>query len=237
MPTFTAKIQDLKSGVVRIVEKEAHHIVDVLRMKKGDTVRLTDGCGGLFEGEIEEAGHGVTIAVKKNLPSPSPYPVFLFVSLLKSEKMEWIAEKAVELNIEGIHFIRTGRSVRTGISPQKLERIRRIAAQAHKQCGRSRMIKIADGGCWEEALQQADSNMSHFIFLKKGGYKKLTEIFREKSFTPPYGLWIGPEGGWEENEIADAIGRGFCGANLGPLVMRAETAAIHAISTLLATAF
>src|SRR3989338_4467210 len=127
MPTYTASLSELKQGLCTFEGKEAHHLVSVLRVKPGERIDLTDGSGRLFEGRIQSAGIPVTISVVRELHSPLPYPVHLFVSFLKREKMEFIVEKAIELNLSSVSFVKTRNSVRTEISGMKWERMARVA--------------------------------------------------------------------------------------------------------------
>lgn len=238
MPTFTVKSSDIKKGEGQITGKEAHHLIHVLRAKKGQILKITDGVGNLYEGKIEKVNREVTVNINKKTVSLSPpHPVHLFVSLLKKEKMEFIIEKAVELNIESVQFIKTKHSVRTDISEPKWERIERIALTAQKQCGRPHPIILGKPKPLEETINdKIIEKINHFIFVEYDETNTLKNIFNSFALSPPFGVWIGPEGGWDRDEVLQAKDKGFYSVSLGPLILKAETAAVHAVSTLLAIA-
>lgn len=225
MPTYTVNREELESGLCTISGKEAHHLGRVLRVQEGERIDLTDGQGKLFEGKIKSVGKEITVSVIRELNSPAPFPVHLFVSFLKKEKMEFIVEKAVELNIASVTFVKTHHSVRTDISEIKRERMDRIVQAAFKQCGRTHPLVIETMNHME-----APKQMTHFICVEREGAKAFKDF---KLPAPPYGIWIGPEGGWDADEKEQMKKAGFQPVTLGHLVMKAETAAIHAVSSLL----
>ena len=234
MPTFQADTNEIKNGLVKISGKEAHHLSHVLRMVPGDDLTITDGAGQRFRGTIISCGSIVTVKILEALPSlPSPYPIHLFMALIKGEGLETIVEKAVEMNIEAIHFIATERSILKEISPAKWERLARIAQAAMKQSGRAQPLRLEKPQQMEAACR-AHSDLTHFIFLERSQTPTLRKIFSDRKMSPPYGLWIGPEGGWTDQEVHLATKAGCIGATLGPLILRAPTAALHAISSLVA---
>ena len=229
MPTYTVDRGELESGLCTIVGQEAHHLARVLRAQEGEEIQLTDGHGHLFEGKIKTVGKEVLVSIIREILSPAPFPVTLFVSFLKREKMEFIVEKSVELNLAGVTFLKTQHSVRTDISDLKRERMDRIIQTAAKQCGRTHPF-IIETVPIDEAMKK---QMTHFICVEKDVAPPFRKIF-EKTPPPPYGIWIGPEGGWDKNEKEEMKTAGFHPITLGPLVLKAETAAVCAASSLLA---
>ena len=232
MPNCTVPADELNDGTCTIAGDEARHLAKVLRMRPGERVDLTDGEGRLFEGKIDEVGKNVTVSVVRELTSTPPFPVTLFVSLLKREKMEWIAEKAVELNLSGVTFVKTRHSVPGGVSEVKKDRLDRIIQTATKQCGRAHPLAVAI----LEMAEAMKKPMTHFICVEREAAPTFGEFFKTYSVNPPYGIWIGPEGGWDEKEKEEALARGFYPISLGPLVLKAETAGIAAASGLIAVA-
>lgn len=239
MPTFLIDPSLIQENSCTLTGKDAHHLSRVLRAQQGENVRLIDNKGNRYEGIVNGVRrHEVVIEeLKPMAPLPPPYPVHLFCSLLKSEKMEGIVQKACELNIEAIHFVQTRRSVLHHISSAKWERLFRIAQSAQKQCGRAIPLNLIAPFPVETLIRSLSKTMSHFIFVENTELESARHLIKHYAVNPPYGLWVGPEGGWEILEVELASKNGFLKATLGPLVLRAETAAIHAVSTLLALAF
>lgn len=234
MPTFKVDSRELQAGRVTIQGKEAHHLTRVLRVRPGDTIDLVDDRGHRFGGRIEAVGPRVTVAVTEPLSSlPPPYPIHLYQALIKGEALETIVEKSVELNIEAVHFIVTERSVIKDLSPAKLQRLGRIVQAAMKQSGRASPLRLEKPQGMEAALRAA-GDQSHFIFLERREARTLKSLFASEKVPPPYGLWIGPEGGWTDHEVQTALVSNCRPATLGPLILRAPTAALHAISSLTA---
>lgn len=239
MPTFLSKLSEIKKGIFTITGKEAHHLTRVLRVQKGEQLKITDGEGHLFEATIIELNRGVTLQILRTLPPlPPPFPVQLFLSLLKSEKMEWVVQKAVELNVEAVHLVCAERSIREEISDSKWQRLGKIAGEAQKQCGRPSPLRLSksEGSLTELLKREAQKKGTHLFFredLKEGTFKNLFK----KGLAPPYTLWIGPEGGWDPVEIETAKQNKLHSVSLGPLILRSETAALHALSSLITLAF
>lgn len=239
MPAFLIDPSLIKENSCTLTGKDAHHLSRVLRAQKGEKICLMDNKGNRHEGIIAQIsrreifiGNLTSIA-----PLSPPCPVHLFCALLKSEKMEGIVQKACELNIEAVHFIQTRRSVLQNISPAKWERLCRIAESAQKQCGRAIPLNLVVPSPAGGLMISLSQKMSHFIFVENMEVESVRNLVKRYAVNPPYALWIGPEGGWENGEVELATKSGFLKATLGPLVLRAETAAIHAVSTLLALAF
>lgn len=239
MPTFTLPPHSINEGTATLSAKEARHLIRVLRVQKGEKIKLSDGAGNIFEGTVEiiEAQRLFIKNIIPLPPPPLPFPIHLFLSLLKSEKMEYIVQKAVELNIESVHFVVTEHSVFKEIPESKWKRLVRIAEEAQKQCGRSLPINLVFPAPAEELMARLAEVMTHFIFMENGKRESVRNLIKHHPVPSITGLWIGPEGGFTVAEADFAKKNGFLAATLGPLVLRAETAAIHAVSTVLALVF
>lgn len=232
MTVFTVDQADITGTLARIKGKEAHHLIRVHRVAVGEKVSVTDLHGGLYTGRVTSIDREVILDNLEKVDSPPPYPIHLFISLLKKDKMEWIVEKATELNIAAVHFVKTRFSVRSDISAEKWGRMERVATAAQKQCGRAYPLILCPPKEWGEVM--ADKNLStynHLFFSEKKETATLKIIWQKEPPKEPYALWIGPEGGWSEDEIREAEERRLNLVTLGPLILRAETAAISAISS------
>lgn len=232
MPYFKADSHQINEGCVLITDEEAHHISKVLRMKPGESLNLHDGIKTHYEGKIISIGKTVRVEnLKKVGETEPPHPLHLFLGLLKGQKMELIIQKAVELNLASITPIQTRFSIGKIEKESKLSRFEKIATEAQKQCGRIQPLKINPALHFEEAIQK-QKNHPNIFCAEKGEYPPLFKLkLSDKSM--PINFWIGPEGGWHEDEVALAEKTNFTLCSLGNLILRVETAALHAASILI----
>lgn len=209
----------LKSGRQTLVDRAvSHQIVSVLRLQPGEEVILLDGSGMEQPAVIAEVrGKEVEVAVGALMKNAAePYRrVTLCCAVLKREHFEWVAQKATECGVSAIVPVITARTVKLGV---KTERLRVIAKEAAEQSGRGVVPEVSEPMNLERALADAAS-AGRVVFFDVSG-----EPLSEKN-NGAVSLFIGPEGGWDENEVALAREKGAMIANLGPRMLRAETAA------------
>jgi 16S rRNA (uracil1498-N3)-methyltransferase len=211
---------------------QAHHLRDVLRMATGDVVEIFDGEGIGYFGEVELQDGEVVIRNLQSLPHGQLHaPLILAAALIKSAKFEWILQKATELGIDEIIPLETRLSdiqIPESRIDSRLERWNRIVREASKQCGRfaaplvHKPLSFSHFLCHEEF-----SSCSRLLF-----YEKSVELWRSDKIvlSGRIALCVGPEGGWDGSEIEQAGKAGCRIFSLGPWTLRAETAAIAAIS-------
>lgn len=229
---FKIQSESVHNGEVELSADDLHHAKKVLRIKPGDTIQLGDQAGRLFEARVTEIQKKLIIEnVTKKTPPVAPYPITLVQSLLKKDKMEFLVEKAVELNIHGIQFMQSERSVRNDISPNHWNRLQKIAAGAEKQCGRLLALVLEPVVTFQNALE--NTNRGTIFFCSEDREKPELKKLLANKWQPPYSIWIGPEGGWAENEMAMIVDKNYPMVSIAPLILRSETAALHAISTVL----
>lgn len=229
---YASREKNLNSWVID--GEEAHHLIRVLRVQKGKSLKIVSPDGKLLEGVVTDVTKKeVSVKKQKDLPAPSPpFPVHLFLSLIKSEKIEWVIEKATELNIASLNLISTDHSNKDSISDHKRQRLKKITVESQKQCERLVPLQLHP----IIPFDKVDSSPFFNLFcIERENCSSIKEIV--KTQTRPLALWIGPEGGWSEKEIEFSEKNNFHFVSLGPLVLRSETAAVHAVSTLLALAF
>ena len=221
----------LAGGELQLPAQVARQVMTVLRMQPGERVVLFDGSGLEWVGELKRAGNGVTVRlVEQRAGPPSPARrVRLCQALLKGERMEWVLQKGTELGVASFQPLLTERAVarRTDVP----ERWRRIVTEAAEQCGRTELPALQPPVALQEALNgegahvfcwEGEREGSLWRTLAAGGLEELS-------------LYVGPEGGFSEGEAQLARTRGAAVVSLGPLILRAETAAVAASSlTLLA---
>jgi len=148
------------------------------------------------------------------------HKITLYQSIIKKDKMEWVVEKATELGVTKIVPIISERSEKKGFN---VDRARKIAIEASEQCGRGDIPQIVEPITIEKAISQAEKAI---VFDSSGKSLKELDKIETKS------IFIGPEGGWSENEISKFKSQNFEILNLGDLTLRAETAAIVSLAAL-----
>ncbi len=232
---------------VVIPEQEAQHLLKVLRMRAGETVEAIDGKGGAVEATLDLRGKQLLARVEEGDLAPTPVrqagklevvPLVLEMAVLKGDAMEWAIEKAVELGASEVHpFISANTVVQTGRkSPEDFQaRWQKIADQSLKQCGRLESLRIQAPRSLEETLRPVPDGECRLWCdeTSRGEAPGILERLGGSLLPSRVRLLIGPEGGWNPKEI------GLLQANservsLGPLVLRAETAAIQGTSLIAA---
>lgn len=210
---------------------KSHYLTSVLRSRKGDIVTIIDGRGKAYKAEIITVSNKkafVKIVSEIVVDTESPFNLVLCQGILKGEKMDMVIQKTTELGIKEIIPIITERSVVR--QTRKTGRWRKIAEEAAEQCGRAVIPVIHEPMEYSKALSVATDG---FIFWEQGG-QPLLEIFQKtkpQSLIPnPLFLFIGPEGGFTSEEVAQAEQKGLVRTTLGRRILRAETAAIAAVT-------
>ena len=223
-------------NLIQIKDKtEAHHIRDVMRLKKGDMVDIFDGNGREYSCFIEEVGKGeVIIKIKEELSSKLdiPFNIILYQAIPKKAKMDFIIEKTVELGVARIVPMITDRTVpEIKDFSKKIERWKRIGMASSKQCGRRILPVISDITDFNSALiGSKQKDIAIFASLDKES-KPLKSILRgltQKNIA----VFIGPEGDFSPREISMAKENGCRMCSLGNLILKSETAAIYILSCL-----
>lgn len=189
----------------------------------GDEVTLFDGSGWEFTGRVSAIGKSaVELAVVERRPIDRelPHPLTLAVSLPKGDRQRVLVEKLVELGVTRLVPFDTQRSVAEA-TPAALVRLRRQVIEASKQCGRNRLMQIAEPLATGSLLAQTPANQRRVLAHPAG--KPLNE-----SAAGPAVVAIGPEGGFTDEEAAAAESAGWEITSLGPRILRIETAAIAA---------
>lgn len=232
---FVAEI-DEGSKTVRVRGEEFIHLKKVLRLKAGSPIAVFNGRGVELTGIIESIGPdsaSVKIEGSSVGEKESPVRIILLQGLVKGEKPELIVQKATELGVAEVHFYSTSRTVPVigeEKSVYKISRLRKVAIESAKQCGRS-VIPILSFLDLDEALEI--SGGLKLLFWEGERSRGIKEILKPLP-SPPGELAIltGPEGGLSAEDASKAISKGFIPVSLGPRILRAETAALAAASIL-----
>lgn len=232
MPRFF--IDGAADGRAYITGADALHIAKALRMRPGEAMTLCDGKGTDFDGVLETVtDRQVTVRITASRPSQAEptLAVTLYQGLPKGDKMDWIVQKAVELGVTAVVPVATRRSVARleGKADKKQERWQRIAAEAAGQCGRGMLPSVERPLSWSQALSCLSGEPA--LVFYEGGGRPLRELVTPS--TRRLSVFVGPEGGFDPEEI-DAIRRQGGGvATLGPRILRCETAPLAALTLLM----
>jgi len=218
---------------VDLPEGAAHHVTRVLRLSAGDEVALFDGSGGEWQARLAFVGkHGARAALQsyRVRECESPLAITLLQGIASADKMDWIIQKAVELGVGRIVPLATERTVLKLSEERAEKRLRHwqnVIVSACEQCGRNRLPELLPPAPLHAQL--ALRSEAARILLSPRAEPRLASLARPQSGVE---LLIGPEGGLSEREVHTALAAGYAAVNLGPRVLRTETAGIAAISAM-----
>lgn len=226
---FTAL--DLDSGSLTLEKEPSRHIAKALRMRVGDALCLFDGSGREGHGEIaavERDSVQVRIDHVSDVDRESPLAVTLTISLSRGDRVDTIVQKATELGVNTIlPFIseRTGVRLEPARLAKKRDHWQKIAISACEQCGRNVIPEVHSVTSFTEVLSQARELPGLRLLLQPTGEAKPLPSHCESLC-----LLIGPEGGFSDSEVQAAVDAGFASLQLGPRILRTETAPLAAIA-------
>jgi len=237
MHTFYAPPEAVAEGIVRFPEDEAHHAVRVLRLSTGDEVAVVDGSGNWYRVTLNVVGRKEVVGKvleQRSLVGEPSYELTVGVGMLKSlPRFETFLEKAVELGVTRIVPLVTERSEKARL---KTKRASQILVAAMKQCGRSRLVELADPiklRKWLKTLPEEDDAFRAVCHEAASGEYNLTRALQSEPAGLRLLVLVGPEGGFSEEEIDDLNGAGFSVVSLGPRRFRTETAAMLAAAAVM----
>lgn len=212
----------IRGGTITLAGPEAHHLIHVMRAKPGLRVVIFDGSGWEFTAEIQAVRRSealLAIVSSAEVDRELPVEVTLGVALPKGDRQKWLVEKAVELGVARLVPLRTARSVAEA-GEGALGRLQRSVVEASKQCGRNRMMEIASSRSWESYL--VETRETEVRLLAHPGAESTV---RPAAASRRIAFAVGPEGGFTDEEIAAAGDAGWRRIDLGPRILRVETAA------------
>lgn len=238
MPTFFVTPDAITPPTIRISGDLLHHLRDSLRLHQGDSLLLNDGCGTRYRVEVtrvtSQAIDSRIIDQHTGLAHRTS-PIVLGQALIKGDKMDWVIQKATELGVDTIVPVHSTHSV-IKLRPERLEHQRsrweRIARDAAQQSERWTIPTIADPIDLAQICRQYASAPVKGLLEERSSGPSLATIPLPQNHQHPIVLLVGPEGGWAAEEQRLAQEQGFLPLTLGPRILRAETAAIAALSIL-----
>lgn len=225
---------------IHITGTDVNHIVHVLRMKPGEELWISDGEKKEYHCRLESAAEDevcLHILYAQEPEYELPSRIFLFQGLPKADKMELIIQKAVELGVFEIIPVETKRCV-VRLDEKKAEKKRQrwqqIAESAAKQSKRMLVPSVHPVMTYQEALVWAEKLQVRLIpYELAKDMEKTREILDGIQPGQSIGIFIGPEGGFEEWEVEAAIAAGALPITLGKRILRTETAGLAILSVLM----
>ncbi len=214
---------------IRITGEDAHHITHVLRTKIGEKLTVCDNSGTVYETQFVLPGEEVILRVLSSgsADTEPPYRVCVYQGLAKGDKMETVIQKAVEMGAYAIVPVATSRSVvkldeKDG--RRKVERWQKIAHEAAKQCGRGSIPVVKPVMTCKDAITEAASAVLPLFCYEGSGTTSITALCKGRDVPETISVFIGPEGGFGEEEAAYASEAGMLLCGLGKRILRTETA-------------
>jgi 16S rRNA (uracil1498-N3)-methyltransferase len=208
-----------------LADSQAHYLATVLRLDRGAELRLLDDLTGEWAAEVSDVGRrkisvrvGAMIRGRETVPD-----LWLLTAPIRTERFEWIVEKATELGVARIVPVLTQRVNHGRLKP---ERLRAHMVEAAEQCGRTALPELAEAVKLADLLAGWDAGRALLFADEEGG-----DGMAVLKPAPPAAILIGPEGGFSADERAAVLALSATRRlGLGPRILRADTAVVAAIA-------
>lgn len=240
MQNFFVYDWQVQGDMITIEGTDVNHIVNVLRMKVGEEVSVHDDVNRKYLcriAELQEDKVRLSILEQQTSDTELPCRIYLFQGLPKGDKMEWIIQKGVELGAYAIVPVATKRAVvklDEKKAQKKVARWNSIAESAAKQSGRGMIPEVLQVMKFAEALEFAkDLDLNLIPYEKAEGIADTKQRIAEIRPGQSIGIFIGPEGGFEEAEVEMAKESQAIPVTLGRRILRTETAGMTMLSILM----
>ncbi|HYJ15055.1 MAG TPA: 16S rRNA (uracil(1498)-N(3))-methyltransferase [Candidatus Limnocylindria bacterium] len=236
MARFFIRKENIHDADATIAGQEFEHLRRVLRLTVGDSVTLFDDTGWEYEAVIRSlhADRGeLAISRAYQAGRDSPLALTLALGLTKGEKMDFVVEKATELGVASILPFTSSFTV-PKLDDRKIanrtERWQKIALSAAKQCGRNRVPEILPLCEFRHMVDVVGASQLKLLFWEKETAQSLRQVHEVNASAAAILVAVGPEGGFSADEAHLAAARDFRLVHLGRRILRAETAAVTALS-------
>ena len=219
------------AGEIVVAGPQAHYLSGVMRLQPGDPVRLFDDISGEWLAKVAHVGkRDMVLAVEAKLcPREAVPDLWLLMAPIKKGRIDWIVEKACELGIDRILPVITQRTI---VDRVNTDRLRAHMIEAAEQCGRTALPTLDDAVKLDRLLAGWPSDRA-LLFADEAGGVPIAQVASKGSAA----ILIGPEGGFTDSERALIRALPAArGVTLGPRILRADTAAVAAISLWMAAA-
>ena len=240
MQHFFVSPEQVREEKIYVEGSDVNHMKNVLRMKTGEELTIGDGDGWLYLCVVESYEEDMAvlkILEKKKDESELPSKIYLFQGLPKQDKMELIVQKAVELGVYQVIPVATKRAVvklDAKKAKKKVERWQQIAVSAAKQAGRGIIPAVGEVCTYAQALKYAEKlDVVLIPYELAEGMKETRAILEQVKPGMRVGIFIGPEGGFDVEEVESAMAEGIHPITLGRRILRTETAGMTMLSILM----
>jgi len=237
MPKFFVDPSSINDTYIFITGEDVNHITKVLRLSLNDIIIICDGQGNDYKAAIDEIGRKEVKAriLERTVSKSEPdIQVVLFQGLPKSDKMEYIIQKTTELGVSEIVPVITKRTVvkinDKKAEKNKLERWQKIAVEAAKQSNRGRIPYVSPPVLFDRAIELMKEADLRIMPYEKETTNPLKDVLVNKTGIKKIGIFIGPEGGFDDEEVEKACESGIDTVTLGPRILRTETAGVAVLS-------
>ncbi|MBX2841901.1 MAG: 16S rRNA (uracil(1498)-N(3))-methyltransferase [Flammeovirgaceae bacterium] len=230
MATFFKEDLEENSKEITLSQEESRHCVKVLRFSNGDKISLINGKGFIFQGELlnnDLKKLKIRIDQSQYFNKEQSYRIHIAIAPTKNmDRIEWFVEKATEIGIDKISFIKTRHSERKHL---KTTRIHNIIQSALKQSGNLYLPEITELIEFKNFVEMVTEEERFIAYVPENPNNSL---IKKSSKKKTYCILVGPEGGFSEEEVALAQVQGFDPVSLGKTRLRTETAGLYACSIL-----
>ena len=238
MPRFFVDKEYINEEKIIISGSDAHHIARSLRMAEGDAVTVSDGEGAEYEcilSRIRDEECECKILEKVQSERESPVYITLFMAYPKGDKLEVVIQKAVELGASRIVPFESSRCIKRPKAEKQdkqLARLKKIAEEAAKQCGRARIPEVAAPLSFDKMLAEMKKSDLPLLCYEDERGTNIKEALRGAEKHSSIAVIVGSEGGFSEAEANAAREAGAVAVSLGKRILRCETAPSFALSAI-----
>ena len=238
MHRFFVAPDTIRETLVQLRGPIAHQIRDVLRLRPGDEIVLLDNSESAYRVGLVRVERDVVrgrVEEKWKLETEPRARVTLYQAMLKGQKFDWVLQKGTELGIGAFVPVLSARCIVSradNVSDSRLDRWQRILVEAAEQSARARLPNLSDVMMFKAAWENASRGGLSIIPWEEERSTGLREALQEIPKSKEINVFIGPEGGFTEEEISIAKGFGINSISLGPRILRAETAGIVAAAAI-----
>jgi len=241
MRRFFVDPENITGSTAILTDQEAHHIAKVLRLATGTKIILFDGSGSYYEAVLTKVSPG---EVETEIVAITPYidtgeefhpTLHLAAGLLKGKKMDLVIQKTTELGVDGLHTFTSRYCVVKDKSENRFSRWEKIALEACKQSNRPKpptIFPLEDLSSLLSRSGDAGYDLKLIFWENRVGQQSIHDVFATLEKIRSVMIIIGPEGGFSPDEIDRAVDAGFEPVTMGTRILRAETAAIAAVSVI-----
>ena len=222
---------------IQLPNDVTHHVLHVFRhnMEKPITITGSDNRCGIYQITDEVDGIAQAKLIEYVATDVSSYRTILVQSLLKGEKLEWVLQKATELNVDTIYLVSTANCVAKYDDKKlqsKVSRWEKIMLEAAQQCGRNQLPTLVVGETLSQVLTIEADALKLVAYENEDGHtiKSAQQSVHTSQTLTDILICVGPEGGYQEKEINAIIESGGKSVSLGTTILRAETAAIGSLA-------